>query len=241
MPIQADAPAPYAPPATVLNFLDRYRNHGLQTPIDATVLTRAGVNDSLINRTLAALQILDFIDDDGEPTAQLELLRGAPEAEYQARLADHIRSVYSDVFNYVDPATASYTEIRDTFRSYNPRGQQERMVTLFTGLCVEAGIISEVPPKPASTRRSTGASRQPTNGARTTSRSAQKDPKPQARKLRAGLPTSIIGLIDSLPNAGEDWTQENRDSFVTAFGHILDFAYPIIKKEEQEEESQQPA
>ena len=63
MPVTANSPAPYAPTSAILGLIERHRNKGF-TRLDAEVLGRSGVSDSLISRTLQALQTLDLIDDD---------------------------------------------------------------------------------------------------------------------------------------------------------------------------------
>ena len=40
------------------------------------------------------------------------------------------------------------------------------------------------------------------------------------------VPPALMGLLASIPARG--WTQEAREKFVTAFGHVLDFSVPII-------------
>ena len=88
MPVTANKPAPYTSPSAVLEVIDRYRNRGLQKPINRDVMGRAGIADGLISRTLQALQILDLIDDKGMPTQTFEALRLASVAEYKKRLED---------------------------------------------------------------------------------------------------------------------------------------------------------
>ena len=137
-PLIKTNPVPYAPASAVLEIISRRRHRGLPIPINADVLSRASVSASLIPRTLQALQVLDLIDGDGNPTAIFEAIRTAPEAEYQRRLEDWLEGTYAEVFTFVDPAKDDEVRIRDAFRSYNPAGQQERMVTLFVGLCTAA-------------------------------------------------------------------------------------------------------
>src|SRR5690606_10968084 len=130
---------PYTSPKAVTDVIERYRNRGLPSPIDGDVLLRASVvSESLIPRTLQSLEVLDLIDAEGKPTANLEGLRLASEAEYKSRMAEWLKNTYSDVFSFVDPSSDGEVAIRDAFRGYKPVGQQERMVTLFIGLCAVA-------------------------------------------------------------------------------------------------------
>src|SRR5579862_1531851 len=143
MPIRTGGTAPYAPPVTVLHVINQFRERGLTTPITETVLLKASVSESLAARTLAALRLLELIDTEGNPTAELEGLRRAKTDEFAPRLEAIIRSVYAEVFQYTDPAKDDATKIADAFRDYEPAGQRARMVTLFLGLCAEAHIIPE--------------------------------------------------------------------------------------------------
>jgi hypothetical protein len=227
MPVTADKPAPYAPPTAVLDLIDRYRNRGMQTPLNSDVLGRAGVSESLIARTLQTLSTLDLIDEAGKPTPTFEAIRLAPEAEYKIKLEEWLKGAYADVFSFVDPVIDDETRIRDAFRTYQPVGQQGRMVTLFMGLCAAAGLAPDkaLQPRPASRPRPV----QPAAVKRTT-------PKPAAIKSPAapttsGIPAALAGLLTSLPTGQRGWTQEQRDKFVTTFGAVLDFCFPIIEED----------
>lgn len=143
MSVTKDKPAPYATSSAILDLIDRHRNRGLPAPVTFDILARAGISDSLIPRTLQALQTLDLIDDQGMPTETLEGLRLAPESEFQNRLTEWIQDAYADVLAFVNPSEDDETAVRDAFRSYSPVGQQPRMVTLFMGLLAAAGMADE--------------------------------------------------------------------------------------------------
>lgn len=241
MPIQNVAP--YAPPKTVISLIDRYRNRGLQTPLDLGVLTRAGVSESLAPRTLQALKLLDLIDEAGNPMQALEALRLARTEEYKQRFAEFLRGAYSEVFSFVDPSEDDDEAIRDAFRSYLPHGQQGRMVTLFLGLAAHAGLRSEAtngsgreapaprrtaPPPPR--RRSSAPLPQAAPV-----QSVQAAPERSASPLPAGgsLPPAVTGLLLSLPPEGEGWSQSKRERFLATFAAVLDFVYPIEPEEQQ--------
>ena len=140
MPLTAGGTAPYAPPSTVTEMLKRFRDRGLQTPITNEVLIRAGVAETLAQRVLQTLKGLEFLDDKGEPTPTFAQLQRAPEAEYRKGLADMLKATYAEVYQFADPAQDGLDRIRDAFRPFNPVGQQERMITLFLGLCEYVGV-----------------------------------------------------------------------------------------------------
>ena len=236
MAVTADKPAPYAPTKAILEIIDRYRHRGLASPISADVLARAGISDSLISRTLQALVTLDLIDEEGHPTPTLEGIRLAPEAEYKKRLEDWLKGAYADVFSYVDPTRDDETRIRDAFRTYQPVAQQSRMVSLFQGLCVAAGLV------PEKTTRQTSRPAPPPVGnsrlrayARRVVAERSKDVSRHKSDNVSGLPAPLAGLLASLPPAEDGWTDAERERFLTTFRAVLDFCIPIIEEDADEE------
>lgn len=226
MPVTQDKPGPYAPATAVLGIVERYRDRGLPTPITADVLARAGVTDSLIARTLYALQTLDLIGVDGMPTATFEAIRRAPQADYMARLGDWLTQAYSDALQFIDPATADETQVHDAFRGYTPPGQRDRMVTLFLGLFRAAGIAPEKVATSAP-RKKVVAVRMATRVApRKIEHKTPSEKPPFVAGAAGGLPPALAGLLASLPVNGEGWTQAQRDSFMNTFGVVLDFTFP---------------
>lgn len=217
MAVTADKPAPYTTTSSVLELIERHRNRGLPPPINAEVLGRAGVSDSLIPRTLQSLQTLDLIDSDGNPTETFEGIRLAPEPEFKKRLEEWLNGAYADVISFVDPAKNGETEVRDAFRSYTPVAQQPRMVTLFKGLYAAAGIGPEKPTQPQRTRTSKPASAKPVTRN-----------KPQQIKP-TGIPAPLAGLLSDLPPQGRGWTQGERDKFMKTFAVVLDFCFSITE------------
>lgn len=226
MAVRTDAPAPYAPPTTIIEVIDRYRERGLQTPFDKEVLGRAGVSDSLVNRTLTALETLDFIDEEGNPTQVLEGLAKAPGDQFKPLLADAIKAAYADVFNFTNPAEDTQEAVRDAFRVYEPRGQQGRMVTLFLGLCEHAGIISEHPEKKQARRSAPNAGTKKTE----TKPPRRKRYDVDFTKVNAAKTTdtvvnpAIAGLIQTIPAS---WTVAEREAFLATFRAVIEYAVPV--------------
>lgn len=241
MPVTQNAPAPYAPVSVILSLLDRHRQKGLPTPVTTEVLTRAGVTDSLNSRTLQALQTLDLIDADGRPTSVLEGLRLAPEADYKARMGQWLSSAYADALKFIDPSTATETQVRDAFRSYTPVGQQDRMVTLFLGLFEAAGIAPERKKK-AAPRIQNGSMPRPIRQMKSDAATVPPVQTHRRDHSVSGLPPAISGLLTSLPQPGETWAKTERDRFMHTFGAVLDFCYPVTtgarqKVQQPEEEN----
>jgi len=232
MALMTDGPAPYAPPSTVLDIIDRFRHRGLQSPFTKDVLLRAGVGETLIQRITQALFLLGFIDDTGKPTAPMEALRKVPEAQFKEKLGEMIRAAYAEVFTFVDPGKDDLIQIRDAFRGYQPQGQQDRMVTLFLGLCEAADIQApkkKTGPKDPASRKPTirPFTRITTSGERATTRRSERE--------SGALPPAISGLLDSLPVNGS-WTSIQRDKFMRTFGAVLDYCIPIEEADTNESE-----
>jgi hypothetical protein len=227
MPVTSDTPGPYAPPAVILDVIRRFRDRGMQTPFTIEVLGRAGVTESLVRRTLQSLRTLDLIDDDGNPTEVLDRLAKAPEAELPERIREWLLAAYADVFRYVNPEQDDPTQVRDAFRSYEPRGQQDRMVTLFLRLCEEGGLRgparSEAPARPRQPRPRRD-SPQPARRRGAESSAAGRRDEPGTEKL--GLPQPIAGLLASLPQSGR-WSKGQRDKFLATFTAVIDFCIEV--------------
>lgn len=234
MAVTASAPAPYAPSSVVIDLIRRHRDRGLPGPINAETLQRASVSDSLIPRTLQALATLDLVDENGSPTALFESIRLAPEAEYKKRLEEWLRTAYADAFAFVDPSKDDATRIHDAFRSYQPTGQRDRMVTLFQGLCAEAGLIAEK--EKAAKSSSPRVRAKPSAVIRfSTPQPLKADPATTTSTLSNSLPSPLSGLLATLPPASQGWTEKQRDMFIDTFRAVLNYSIPIIPESVKED------
>jgi Family of unknown function (DUF5343) len=230
MSIRTGAPAPYGPPAGVLAVINAYRDKGLISPFTPEVLRRAGINESLIPRVYKSLEGLDLIDHDGNPTERLKGLRTARTDEFQHALAEVVKSAYAEVLRFTNPATDDAKHIADAFRSYEPAGQRGRMVTLFMGLCEAAGIVPKGTLKTAPTSVGRGGANGPPKWAMDAPRRTGLSIGPSARARDdsgGGVSQALLGLIASLPSSGTSWTKHQREKFMTAFGHVLDYTIPV--------------
>ncbi len=232
MTVTQDKPGPYATTSAILDIISRYRNRGLPFPVNAEVLARAGISESLIPRTLQSLKTLDLINEIGNPTETLEGIRLAPEAEYKKRLEDWLKGTYAGIFAFVDPTKDGSIRIRDAFRGYDPVGQQDRMVALFEGLCTEAGLIepkSSAPHTTATPRSKASlhprAQRNLDSLTGTDKRGTNINPP--------GIPAPLTGLLSGLPSQGDGWTADERKKFMTTFEAVLDFCFPIVKEKKE--------
>ena len=235
MPLQTGGPAPYAPPATVLELITAFRNRGIPTPFTKDVLSRAGVPNSLVPRTLQALRLLDLVTDAGEPTPAMEGLRRASTEEFPDRLGDVVRAAYGEMFQFLDPDTMTADNVLDQFRHYEPIGQIRRMTTLFMGLCEAAGIVEEgvtkMPPKAKKPKKSRSGPPKAKPKAKAGSENEERQEHGWGTALATGIPAPIAGLLTALPP--ESWTKAERDQFLATFTAVLDFTIKVIDKKER--------
>jgi len=233
MPIRTGGTAPYSPSATTLQVINAYRDRGLVAPITEDVLTRAGVSDALAPRTLRALEGLELIDKNGMPTAEFEGLRRAPTEEFKQRLEAIIRSVYAEVFQFTDPAKDEPARIADAFRAYEPSGQRQRMITLFMGLCVAAGVVPEntAPkprtPSPSAQKRTGWVQSLKKRGASFSGPAGTRVSGDELFAPDGAIPSGLVAILAMLPKNGAGWTAARRKQFMDLFGHALDFSIPI--------------
>ncbi len=227
-------PVPYAPVNNVLTVIRRFRDHGLGDTLSIGELQRIGIPEGNAPRTLAALRFLGLIDQEEHRTAAFERLGRAKSNEYNETLSEIIRDAYSEVFAIVDPAQNTEIEIADAFRGLQPERQRNRMITLFMGLCREAGIVTSGRTPEARPRR-----RQLPNGAvdeqsaatrpplrrRTTSPTAEQ-PVPPGLDLRL-----LSGLMQQLPKDGK-WTQARRDRWLQAMAANLDVIVQVAEQDQ---------
>ena len=136
---------PYAPPENVVRVLERWRKVGFPQRVNAEYLGQLGITENIIPRVTRALEYLGLVEG-GKQTALAERLQVAPEDEWQGVLREAIINAYREVLRVVDPTTASRKQVDDAFRPMKPKGQRDRMVTLFLGLCYAAGIEVKEPP-----------------------------------------------------------------------------------------------
>jgi hypothetical protein len=218
---------PYAPVEPVMRVIRRLRERGLPDPLTRKSLPTLGIAEGNADRVEKALGFLGLIDAEGHRTQTFDRLGKASTDEYQPILAEVIRAAYAPILAIVDPTSDTDVAINDAFRPYEPSGQRARMVSLFTGLCKEAGIVEGGPvtrmPKAKRGQQGKTPPRiwldQPT-AAGSSGRRDQDDPVsgPDLRLLSA--------LIQQLPKETR-WTRVRREKWIQAVTATVDLLYEV--------------
>ena len=227
MALQPDGPAPYTTAQAAIITLDSWRERGLGVPITPDVLVRAGVSESLGNRTLMSLKQLGLVEEDGKPSPQMEDLRLARgQDEYQERLQKWVQGVYADVLQYADPSVDASDRVAEAFRTYVPTGQRRGMAALLIGLWKYAGLPLPSESAPSAPRIAVmRPGRGPAPGR------SLRQPLPQGRTAEESaaddLPPGLVGLLRQIPRDGAPWTADKREGFLNAFTAVLDYSVPI--------------
>jgi hypothetical protein len=231
MTLKPNGPAPYTTAAAAITVIDAFRDRGLGSPVSADVLIRAGVPETLGNRTIQSLKQLGLLTEDGRPTDQFEdfrRIRG--EEEYRTRLQEWLQGVYADVLQYADPSKDSYERVTEAFRTYEPAGQRRGMASLllglwkYSGLSVAGALVGGSGASPSPRKAVKSNQQKPATRMRS---SSVTDTPAQVQVQVAGLPPALVGLLQQIPQGGQGWTEERRAAFLAAFTAVLNYTVPI--------------
>lgn len=197
MPLQPNGRAPYTSASAAITAIDAFRDRGLGTPVDADVLIRAGVSETIARRTVNSLIEAELLHEDGRPTETFEQFKTIrSDDEYRTALQGWLRDLYADVLQYCDPSVDDAAKVQDAFRGYQPEGQRSAMASLLIGLWEYSGLplpTERQSPPPSASRTSRSSTRR-----RSTSKTSTKDSSPSASdKSQSQTNGLLFGVSDS--------------------------------------------
>lgn len=231
MPLDLSGRAPYAPGKVVVDLIRRHRDAGLPRPISAEALQRVGVSESLAPRTFQALRLLDLVSEDGAPTEAFERFKHGSDEEFRNALARHLDTVYEPVVAIVNVPEADDATIETAFRGFEPHGQRQRMVSLFTALYEAAGVRGGEAKSPAAPRVRAAVRQSPKPSRKVDALAAAgvaRFPRDVVTSAAPGPTASdplIAALMSKLPPSGSAWAPEERSRFLRALEGVLDLVY----------------
>lgn len=222
---------PYAPPENLERIFKRARSNGWPPKVNADYLLQIGLTEANIPRVLVALRSLGITDETGSVTQAGENLHLASEAEWPLVLQDILRTAYADIFKVVNPEQAPRQAVRDAFRPMRPTGQQDRMVTMFLGLCALSGMnVVDVPYQRPGQGQPRKIGTSVTHGRRNVPRRADRGADSQAvlgaavtgptfRLQSGGMHPALAGVLQAVPEleTAEDlerWIESFRATFL---------------------------
>jgi hypothetical protein len=235
---------PYTAPENVMRVVKRIRQVGPPPIVTPEYVKQLGIVEELAKRIVQTLEFLGLVTEDGVPTEVARALHAAPEADWQRVFQGTLLKAYAPIFRVVDPQKASRLQVRDAFRTSVPMGSQERMVTLFLGLCAEAGFQVAEPPtnrparngKAARTLRVSSRTFVPIQPAAEPVASQNRSERDEAERRRH---TAIEGWIQEIPPLGSPWSRDDFDSWLATLRTMLERLYHIDKTGAKEREEAQ--
>lgn len=224
--------APYTSIGNMLLILGRIRKGWLPNQIDSGEMERVGITPSNASRTIATLEYLGLIDENRKPTDTWKAIATSTTNDYPKVLGGVLRNAYPSIFEiHPDPANATDVELWDAFAKSEPLNQRGRMVSLFRGLCQEAGLMAG---EPLTRERKSGARQ---SDQRTVEKTVNAEkPKPGSTppdNTNSSLRwyNNLETLMSRLPDPNNArWSKSERTRWLSALQSVLDL---LIETDEE--------
>lgn len=147
----------YPSTSSMLKIFLWHKEKVLPAPLNTGALREKGIPERDLVTIQQTLKDFGLINEDGHPTPKFDQLASAYQTspkEYQDILHSILHETYSEIFfNLNDPAKATPSQFKAAFESYEPRSEHKKMISLFKGMCREAGLM---PPLEGIIRMSNG-------------------------------------------------------------------------------------
>lgn len=225
---------PYISFRTLLNLIERMADHGTPPRIDRSFLSGS---EGAKTQVLAALRAFGFIDADGNVTPVLtEMVKNPDDRKelFRALLEKHFPEPVR-----LGSINATQGQLQEAFKEYGITGDTMRKAVAFYLRAAEfAGVPVSPNFKTPSIQRADG-----TPGRKAVKRTMVKTP-PLPPDTGAGAGTmpkvhpALAGILGDLPPLGRGWTEDQKESFKTAFETILDYSIPVVDEIEEADEDE---
>ncbi len=210
---------PYVPFSTFLTALDYLKSHGTPGKIDSSVFPT--FSGGMVSHLLITLRFLRVIDHQGTPQAVLtQLIDDKIRREALARILPH---AYAALFQRVDLAKASPSQLDEALREQNVHGATHRKAKAFliksaqyAGLAISKHLTKRT--------RSTGPRSNGTSG------KARQIPDHKTKFLAvAELPSEVrYSKTVKLPQAGGTLTLSGDFHPLALLGQEREFVYRLV-------------
>lgn len=158
-PRQQAASAPYMSYKGFKNYLVKFQTEGLPARFDGSYF--GNVSGSIVAQVRGTLRYFDLIDDDRVPTAALQAIADASEADIATMMKAVFEAKYADCLALAQNAT--YDQLADVLRDRGLSGATVRKaVTFFIGMADDMGVPYSPHFKKARTSSGNGTTRRRT-------------------------------------------------------------------------------
>ena len=208
---------PYTSIGNMLLILNQIKKGWVPSLVDKGEMERVGITAGNVSRTISALGYFGLTDENDKPTDTWKAIATSTSNDYPKVLEGILRNAYPSIFQlHPNPADATDVELDNAFAKSEPLNQRSRMVSLFRGLCQEAGLIAGDP----ITRDRNQNSKQ----------SANTFEWPNM-KINPSLKwyNDLDTLMSRLPNpANPQWTTAEKERWLTALQSMLDLLIEVV-------------
>lgn len=232
---------PYGPGSRTVDVINRIHEGKSGSSLTLPKLAALGVAQGNAVRVQRSVYFLGLIDEEGELTESAKRLRKVTSDEFPGALAEIVRLKYAAVFEICDPMTASSIDLVNAFRPYEPAGQRDNMIRLFTALCQEAGLMA-ASDQESKRGRPLSLRKPPFAGAtKTTDKNPNQIKDTNPPDPLSPPPPKVDGIlfhpaVDAFLRearkltVGDDWTADARDNVVRGFTTQLELFLPVKKQ-----------
>lgn len=223
---------PYMSFKTFLSFIGRLKSSTTPPVIDKSLLNN--MSGSGRSQLMSALRYLRLIDGNASVQDGLRDLVEAYSTDTWAKvLYDTLKDPYREIVDGLDLGAGTDAQLQKAFKDNGgvEGNMQINSIRFYLAFMKEAGV----PYSPHfGMRRVAQTPRKKVNKPGKSKGASSKGGTQRLGGFEAdfeGIPPALAGLLKGLPSPSVGWTTNKRDQFITTFGAVLDFCYPVIAED----------